>query len=86
MTEQKAPNVKEMVAAVPNAVKMIKMKVNLPCTVGERVAQPGEEIEVTEAQAVELERVFVGGFSVSGDTDAKWAEQSRLKYKRAYRL
>lgn len=96
--EPKAPNVTQMTApapavvatAAPTGAKMIKMKVNLPVRIGEglteRIAQPGETIEVPEAQALELEKVISGGFGSSGELGHDQAESMRHKYKRASRI
>lgn len=88
--ETKAPNVTQMTAPAPSGVKMIKMMVKHPVRVGEgvseRIAQPGETIEVPEAQALELEKVIKGGFSLGGELGEAQAEASRHLYKRASRI
>lgn len=68
--------------------RMIKMKAILPVAYNAQgdMAKPGDVFETTEELAKDFEKVFEGGYSVSGENGAEWAESQRFKYKRAARV
>lgn len=88
---QKAPETTQMQAPVSATPKLVKIRAISPILVtrgNEKVSvPPGQIVEVSEEEAKEFaDRVFTGGYSLSGEHSEAFAEANRHRVKRAERV
>jgi len=88
---QAQSDISKMQAAAPATPKLVKIKTLMPILVAkgnDKVSvPPGQIVEVSEDEAKEFaDRLFTGGFAVSGEHSDSFAEANRHRYKRAERV